>query len=127
VRLKDSPPAERVDMEFFRRWVMPSVSTVPARELRARIARYGPDDLTEMIEMVREAEMACAVGLGGLNRQIRDEREEAGIQRGACDMSILIWAEAVERWSSRIVWLQNVRRYLEKAQRQHEDMAVPTR
>jgi hypothetical protein len=110
----EMPLAARMDMELFRRWLTPAGSTPSIPELRARIAGYGPEALPEMIEAVREAEMACAVGLGDLNRQIRSEREEAGVQRGECDMSILIWSEAVERLDSRIAWLQNVRRYLEK-------------
>lgn len=122
----ETPSAARMDV-VFRNWVMPGVSTTSIPELRTRIAGYGPEDLPEMIEAVREAETACAIGLGDLNRQIRNEREEADVQRGECDMSILIWAEATERWDSRITWLQNVRRYLEKEQRQHEDAGALTR
>jgi hypothetical protein len=123
----DGMPAARMDMELFRDWVMPAVSTTSIPELRARIAGYGPEDLPEMIEAVREAETACAIGLGDLNRQIRNERQQADVQRGECDMSILIWAEATGRLDSRIAWLQNVRRYLERAQRQHEDAGALTR
>lgn len=109
-----TPVSKRVDIELFRAWVMPPASTPSVDELRSRIGRYGPDDLPEMIEIVREAEVVCIVGLGDLNRQIRDEREQADIQHGERDISILIWAEAVERRDSRIRWLQNLRRYLEK-------------
>ena len=117
-----APPVARGDLEDFRRWVMPAVSTPSSiPELRARLAGYRSQHLPEMIELVREAEMACAVELDDLNRQIRNERQQDGIQDGECDMSILIWAEAVERWDSRITWLQNVRRYLERQQEQHED------
>ncbi len=100
---------------------MSSASRSSVRELRERIAVYGTNELPEMIAIVREAEIACMVALGELNRQIRSEREQTAAQRGECDLSILIWGEAVERWNGRIAWLQNVRRYLEKEQRQHED------
>lgn len=109
-----TPASKRVDIEFFRNWVMPSAWTPSVHELRDRIALYEPDDLPKMIAIVREAEIVCMIGLGDLNRQIRDEREEADIQHGERDISILIWAEAIERWNSRITWLQNLRRYLEK-------------
>lgn len=120
------PPAARMDMALFRRWLMPAVPAPSIPELRVRIASYRSDDLPEMIEAVRDAEAACAVGLGDLNQQIRDERQQAGVQRGECDMSILIWSEAVERWDSRIAWLQSVRRYLEKEQQRHKDAGAPT-
>jgi len=122
----ETPPAARTNLEFFRRWVMPAASTTSIPELRARIAGYRPEDLPEMIEALREAETACAIGLGDLNEQIRNERQQAGVQRGECDMSILIWAEATGRWDSRIAWLQNVRRYLEKEQQRHEDAGALT-
>jgi hypothetical protein len=122
----ETPPASPTDMKLFRRGVMPAIPAPSIPELRARIASYRSDDLPEMVGAVREAEMACAVGLGDLSQQIRDERQEAGVQRGECDMSILIWAKAVERWDSRIVWLQNVRRYLGKEPQQHDDAGAPT-
>ncbi len=113
----ETPLAGRADIELFRSWVMPSTLTPSVQELRCRIAHYGPGDLPKMIEIVREAEIACMVGLGDLNRQIRGEREEASVQSVELDMSILIWADAVERWHGRITWLQNVRRFLEKGNR----------
>lgn len=110
----ETPPATQMDMELFRNWVMPSASMPSVRELRSRIALYQANDLPRMIEIMREAEVACMVRLGDLKRQIRKEREEAIVPSVELDMSVLIWGEAVERWHTRITWLQNVRMYLEK-------------
>jgi hypothetical protein len=120
------PLAGRIDIEFFRVWVMQSASTSSVQELRRRIALYGPDDLPKMIGIVGEAEIACMGALEDLNQQMRDERREASAQHAEHDMSILIWSEAAERCDSRIRWLQNLRRYLEKEQQQHEDADPPT-
>ena len=98
----ETPPAARTNLELFKRWLMPAVSMPSIPELRTGIADYRSEDLPEMIEAAREAEMACMIGLGDLNRQIRTERQQVGVQRGECELSILIWAEATERWDSRI-------------------------
>jgi hypothetical protein len=119
-------PVGRADIDFFRAWVMPSTSTPSVQELRSRIGRYEPDDLPQMIAIAREAEMVCMSELGDLNRQIRDERQEADVQRVERDISILIWTEAVGRLDSRIRWLQDLCCYLEEEQQQYEDAGART-
>jgi hypothetical protein len=90
------------------------VSTPSVRvELRVRVARYGPVDLLEMIEVVRASELACLIRFQALNRRMRDERREADVQGAKRRMSIEEYVEFIALWDGRIKWLQDLRRYLE--------------
>ena len=63
-------------VEHFRRWLRASTQTPPVREeLHAKIALWGSEDLSRLIEIVREAEMACTQQLQELNRRTRAERQ----------------------------------------------------
>ncbi|HKH79080.1 MAG TPA: hypothetical protein VJ996_03615 [Solirubrobacteraceae bacterium] len=125
---KTTYEATPAGVEYFSRWVRASVSTPPVREeLHAKIALCGPDDLPEMIEIVRSAEAACMVRLRGLNWRIQDERQETGPQDWKRRMSIAGMAGDAAWWGGRIKWLQDVRSYLEKERQRHEASRPPTR
>lgn len=50
--------------EHFRRWLRASTQTPPVREeLHAKIALWGSEDVSRLIEIVREAEMSCTLQL----------------------------------------------------------------
>jgi hypothetical protein len=105
--------------EQFRRWVMVPVSmpSVP-EDLHAALSE--PQDLPEMIEIVREAEIACMGQLQECNRQTRPARELADTGEWARTIQLLVRHREVMEWEMRIKWLQDVRRHLEKKHRRSE-------
>jgi hypothetical protein len=101
-------------LKQFRRWVMAPVSTPSVPEdLDAALSET--EDLPEMIEIVREAEMSCMQQLQECNRRRRPARE-------ATDPTIhlLVTHREVMEWDTRIKWLQDVRRHLEKKRQRSE-------
>ena len=57
-------------VDHFERWLRSSTQTPPVREeLHAKIALWGSAELSRLIEIVREAEMACTLRLQDLNRR----------------------------------------------------------
>jgi DNA-binding PadR family transcriptional regulator len=99
--------------EHFRRWLLASTSTPPLREeLLAKIAFCGPADLPRMIEIVRDAELACTARLSEVNERMRAERRLATGEGWQRIMSLIVTAGDVAWWDARIKWLQELRRYL---------------
>jgi DNA-binding PadR family transcriptional regulator len=99
----------------FRRWLRASTATPPVREeLQAKIAFCGPEDLPRMIEIVREAELACAGQLEKLNERMRRERMLDGDDEWRRLMGMIVTAGDVAWWDSRIRWLQALRQYLQR-------------
>jgi DNA-binding PadR family transcriptional regulator len=102
-------------VEHFRRWLRASTQTPPVREeLHAKIALWGSEDVSRLIEIVREAEMSCTLQLQELNRRTRLERQSAQGSEWEREMQMIVIAGEVTWWDSRIKWLQDVRRYLER-------------
>ena len=109
-------------VEHFRRWLRASTQTPPVREeLHAKIALWGSEDLSRLIEIIREAEMGCAQQLQELSRRTRSEREREAAEASewARTMRLIAMSGEVMWWDARIKWLQDVRLYLEK-QREHQ-------
>lgn len=105
-------------VEHFRRWLRASTQTPPVREeLHAKIALWGSEDVSRLIEIVREAEMASTLRLQELNRRTRTERQRQDTGEWERTMQLIVIAGEVTWWDARIKWLQDVRRYLES---QHE-------
>ncbi len=101
-------------VEHFRRWLRASTQTPPVREeLHAKIALWGSEDLSRLIEIVREAELGCTQQLQELNRRTRLEREAEDEAEWARTMQLIVITGELTWWDARIKWLQNVRRYLE--------------
>jgi DNA-binding PadR family transcriptional regulator len=99
---------------YFRQWLRASSATPPVREeLQAKIAFCGPDDLPRMVEIVREAELACAVQLEDLNERMRRQRRLEGDDPWRRLMGMIVTAGDVAWWDSRIKWLQALRQYLQ--------------
>ena len=108
-------------VEHFRRWMRAAVSTPPVREeLHARIALCEPADLPAMINVVREAESACALKLQGLQWRMQDERQGAATRDWGYRMGLLVSSGDVAWWGGRIKWLQSVRMSLERERQRHE-------
>jgi DNA-binding PadR family transcriptional regulator len=102
-------------VEHFRRWLRASTQTPPVREeLHAKIALWGSEDVSRLIEIVREAEMSCTLQLQELNRRTRLERQRMDTSEWEREMQLIVIAGEVTWWDSRIKWLQDVSRYLER-------------
>jgi DNA-binding PadR family transcriptional regulator len=102
-------------VEHFRRWLRSSTSIPPVREeLLAKIAFCEPSDLPRMIEIVRDAELACIAQLEAVNQGMRSARGLAGDDQWRRLMSLIVTAGDVAWWDARIKWLQDVRRYLQR-------------
>ncbi len=101
--------------EHFRRWLLASTSTPPVREeLLAKVTFCGPGDLPRMIEIVRDAELACTAQLEEVNARMRRERLLAGDDRWRRLMSLIVSASDVAWWDARIKWLAELRSYLQR-------------
>lgn len=102
-------------VEHFRRWLRASTSIPPVREeLLAKISFCGPADLPRMIEIVRDAELACGSQLRALNERMRRERHLTGEDEWRRLMGLIVVAGDHAWWDSRIKWLQDLREYLQR-------------
>jgi hypothetical protein len=107
--------------EQFRRWVTAPVSMPPVPgELHAALSET--DDLPEMIEIVREAEIACMRQLEECNR-----RRRPALQAADPTIHLLVTHREVMELDMRIKWLQDVRRSLETQQQRSEIACAPLR
>jgi DNA-binding PadR family transcriptional regulator len=113
--------ATEAGITHFRRWLRASTATPPLREeLQAKIAFCGPEDLPRMVEIVREAELACAAQLEGLNERMRRERRLQGDDPWRRLMGMIVTAGDVAWWDARIRWLQALRQYLQREGQRYE-------
>ncbi|HEY3866333.1 MAG TPA: hypothetical protein VGL54_09650 [Solirubrobacteraceae bacterium] len=111
----------------FRRWLRASTATPPVREeLQAKIAFCGPEDLPRMIELVREAELACAAQLEDLNKRMRRQRRLEVDDPWRRLMGMIVTAGDVAWWDSRIKWLQALRQYLQSEGQRYAAERRPT-
>jgi DNA-binding PadR family transcriptional regulator len=108
-------------VEHFERWLTASISTPPVREeLLAKVAFCGPADLPRMIEIVREAELACMTQLENLNDRMRRERRLLGDDEWRRLMGMIVTAGDVAWWDARIKWLQELRQHLQREGQDYE-------
>jgi hypothetical protein len=99
----------------FRRWLRASTATPPVREeLQAKIGFCGPEDLPRMVEIVREAELACAAQLEDLNERMRRQRLLDRDDAWRRLTGMIVTAADVAWWDARIKWLQTLRQYLQR-------------
>lgn len=106
-------------VEHFRRWLRASTQTPPVREeLHAKIALWGSEDLTRLVEIVREAEIACTLQLRDLNQRMQFERRAAASNEWARTMQLIVRSGELAWWDTRIRWLQGVRLFLERQRQQ---------
>lgn len=102
-------------VDHFERWLRASTQTPPVREeLHAKIALWGSAELSRLIEIVREAELACTLQLQDSNREMRVERQGGGASDWERTMQLIVSAGEATWWDARIKWLQEVRMYLER-------------
>jgi hypothetical protein len=99
---------------YFKHWLRASSATPPVREeLQAKIAFCGPEDLPRMVEIVREAELACAAQLEDLNARMRRQRRMESDDAWRRLTGLIVTAGDAAWWDSRIKWLQTLRQYLQ--------------
>ena len=114
-RRKTVYEATSAGVQHFKGWLRASTQTPPVREeLHAKIALWGSEDVSRLIEIVREAEMSCTLQLQELNRRARLERQRMEASEWELEMQLIVIAGEVTWWDSRIKWLQNMRLYLER-------------
>jgi hypothetical protein len=77
-------------------------------DMLAQIVRYAPEDIPEMIEITRRAELTCVEGVSDLHRRIRERTRDQSGER----MNIIVYSQAIRGCDSKIRWLQDVRSYL---------------
>jgi len=117
----------------FRRWLRASTATPPVREeLQAKISFCGPEDLPRMVEIVREAELACAAQLEDLNERMRRQRLLDRDDPWRRLTGMIVTAGDVAWWDARIKWLQTLRQYLQRegqryAEEQRQASSSPPR
>src|SRR5665213_1819804 len=119
--------ATAAGIEHFDHWLRASTSTPPVREeLHAKIAFCGPADLPRMIEIVREAELACAAQLEDLKDLMRRELRLASDDEWRRLKGMTVTAADAAWWDARIKWLQELRQYLQRARQRHETGQRPS-
>jgi DNA-binding PadR family transcriptional regulator len=115
-------------VDHFERWLRASTQTPPVREeLHAKIALWGSAELPRLIEIVREAELACTLRLQDSNREMRVERQGGDASDWERTMQLIVSAGEATWWDARIKWLQEVRMYLEREHARQQAAAAPRR
>jgi DNA-binding PadR family transcriptional regulator len=115
-------------VDHFERWLRASTQTPPVREeLHAKIALWGSAELPRLIEIVREAELACTLQLQDSNREMRVERQGGDASDWERTMQLIVSAGEATWWDARIKWLQEVRMYLEREHARQQSVAAPWR
>jgi len=115
-------------VDHFERWLRASTQTPPVREeLHAKIALWGSAELPRLIEIVREAELACTLQLQDSNREMRVERQEGDASDWERTMQLIVSAGEATWWDARIKWLQEVRMYLEREHARQQSVTGPWR
>jgi DNA-binding PadR family transcriptional regulator len=113
-------------IEHFEGWLRASTSMPPVREeLLAKIMFCGPADLPRMVEIVREAELACMAQLEDLNERMRRGRRLGG-EEWRARMSMIVTSGDAAWWDARIRWLQALRQYLQREVQRCEAERGPT-
>jgi len=106
--------ATAAGVEQFEGWLRSSTSMPPVREeLLAKISFCRPEDLPRMIQIVREAELACMAQLEGLGERTRRAQRLADNDEWRRVMSIIVTSGDAAWWDARIKWLQTLRQYLQ--------------
>lgn len=119
--------ATAAGIEHFDHWLRASTSMPPVREeLLAKITFCGPEDLPRMIEIVREAELACMVQLEGLGERTRRAHRLAGSDEWRRLMGIIVSSGDAAWWDARIKWLQALRQYLLREGQRYKAGTGPT-
>jgi len=114
-------------VEYFREWLRASTQTPPVREeLHAKIALWGAEDLPRLIEIVREAEIACVQRLQELNRRARSRARVSTDEWEHVKQLIVVSAE-VSWWDARIRWLQDIGQYLARERERRARAGGPAR
>jgi DNA-binding PadR family transcriptional regulator len=115
-------------VDHFEHWLRASTQTPPVREeLHAKIALWGSAELPRLIEIVREAELACTLQLQDSNREMRVERQGGDASDWERTMQLIVSAGEATWWDARIKWLQEVRMYLEREHTRQQSVVGPWR
>jgi DNA-binding PadR family transcriptional regulator len=103
-------------VERFESWLRSATAMPPERdELMARLALCRPGDMPHLIEVLREAELACTARLEDLNARTREQERSADLQDWEAHMSVAAIAGTAAWWDARIKWLGDLRAGLQRA------------
>jgi hypothetical protein len=94
------------------------------QDLQAGIVGSEPEDLPEMVEIVREAEMTCMQQLQECNRRTRPALQAVDTGEWARTIQLFVTHREAMEWDMRVKWLQDVRRSLEKKRQRCESACV---
>jgi hypothetical protein len=84
-------------------------------ELMDRLALCRPSDMPRLIEVLREAELACTVRLEDLNACTREQERAADLQGWEAHLSVAAMTGTAAWWDARIRWLGDLRAGLQRA------------
>jgi len=103
--------ATAMGVEQFERWLWASLSLPLVREeMLAKVALCRPEDLPRLIELVRDAEIACVAKVGERKQALRELRRAAERMRGHQRRRVVVLMDSeVAWWEGRIKWLQGLR------------------
>jgi len=108
-----TPPARSRDLHAFEDWIAASVAPLSfEQDTLSAIAHCDSADLPAMLDIVSHAELRCLEELAGLNRRRREVLEVVDSSIGA-RLRLIVHSELSSRWTQRITWLRDVRRYLQ--------------
>jgi DNA-binding PadR family transcriptional regulator len=118
-RVSGKYEATPTGVEHFERWLRSASVLPPIREeLLARVALCRPKDMPRLVEVLREAELACLEVFDSLNRKSRGERIAAQGWRGHIDIAVIDSDAAW--WDARIKWLTDLREGVQRAWRTYQ-------
>jgi len=121
----------KIDIAAFKDWITVTASAMPSlrKDMLAGIEHCDAQDLSEMIAIVRQAELSCLVELRDFHHNARAERQQqaSSARQSARQqrMRAIVYTEVAGSWDQKIKWLQEVRRCLVEEQRRCAGARVP--
>jgi hypothetical protein len=112
------PSMSMSDVEYVRSWVMASMMSSPLQEdVLARIGSCTPEDLPEIVEVLRLAEQICLTAMNHLSRHGRQltDRQDPG------RLGTVLYSGASCWWGGMLRWVQDACLCLEEEVERHEE------
>jgi hypothetical protein len=124
VETSETPVSAPSGVEDFGGWVRASLLPTLQKDGIARIARYEPGDLPEMIEVVREVESAGYAGTGQAQPSTpgKQQQQRMGSEEIERLSKVAYWEAA--RCGKVSMWLQRLRMNLEEELERYENGGV---
>lgn len=104
----------------FERWLHASTSLPPLREeLLARVALCRPRNMPRMIQVIREAQLACVSQLEAYNASVLAEEARTDLMGWERHTRCAVLSGEAAWWDARVDWLAQLREGLERALAAH--------